>query len=618
MTREVPIRLPSTHTTRVDLGGLMTVLAKNLYATPEVAVREVVQNAHDSLVRRRLEDPSWDGQGRIRVVGDRGSRTLTITDDGAGLTDDEIHTYLATVGVGYTRSIREATGNEELIGLFGLGFLSAFVLAEQVVLRTTSFQDPTSSWCYQSSDGQRYTVRRIETRERVGTEIEIHLRPEFAYIGASDALHRILRRYCALLPRPIHVGESETAINDLVPPWRVAPNPGDPDMHPVERRRRAMEFASRFDDQFEPICTIPVEPDGESDARGILWVQDGRTYGTSDNRKLSVFVRGMLLDDDARDLLPVWAGFVGGVIESSRLTPTASREALQHDAVYRAVEATLREALIDGLSTTAREDPHAWRRILSRHNEPLLGASLCDPRLFNLLADELTVPTSHGDIPVRSLRVGGKLHVAVDATGGFEEMLCRALQTPVARGERYAVIPFLRSWAETRGGVVVELGTDIGNRQLFRDAHLDEDDRTWIAGLVCDGEQLVPATFAPAELPLVVVPDREAELKRRLESDEAEARISAAALRLARAYTAKIDGTVLVRLYLNLANPAVRALLEARAEGHPAAETAARMLWALKVIVGSHGDSAELDLNGAFAEMGDGILGLLGKGERSS
>ena len=149
--------------------------------------------------------------------------------------------------------------------------------------------------------------------------------------------------------------------------------PGDVAVHPVQARRQALQFAARFEHDFEPIVTVPLRADGNSDATGLLWVQDGATYGTSDNRNLSVFVRGMLLDDDARDLLPPWAGFIGGVIESSRLTPTASREDLQRDDQYRAVQHALLEALIDGLADVAKQQPEAWRRVLTRHNEALLG-----------------------------------------------------------------------------------------------------------------------------------------------------------------------------------------------------------------------------------------------------
>jgi molecular chaperone HtpG len=106
----MPHRISSTHTTQVDLGGLMTVLGQHLYSTPVVALRELVQNAHDSLVRRRVEESSWTGEGRIHVQGDLAKGILRITDCGAGLTAQEIHTYLATVGVGYTRTLRNPRG----------------------------------------------------------------------------------------------------------------------------------------------------------------------------------------------------------------------------------------------------------------------------------------------------------------------------------------------------------------------------------------------------------------------------------------------------------------------------------------------------------------------------
>ncbi len=601
--------MPSTFTTQVDLGGLMAVLGQHLYSTPVVALRELVQNAHDSLRRRRLEDGEWRGEGRIGVQGDPARGILRITDTGAGLTDHEIHAYLATVGVSYTRSLREQTHSEELMGLFGLGFLSAFVLAEEVTLTTTSYQRPGQGWRYRSADGKSYRLLEVPPRP-VGTEVELVLREPFRQLAEPGALSRVLGKYCVLLSEPVYLGQAPVPINAVPPPWRRQPD--EPLEHPVQLRRRRLAFASLFEGRFEPICAMPVEPTGSSDARGLLWVQDGSTYGTSDNRNLSVFVRGMLLDDDARDLLPAWAGFVGGVIESNRLTPTASREDLQRDGSYRGVQEALREALVGGLANVAREDPHGWRRVLARHNEALLGAALCDPRLFQLLADDLRIPTSQGELPARSLRVNGRLHLALGSAGGFEEMLFRSLRVPVARGDRFGVAPFLRQWVALRGGKLIEVGTEQGNRQLFTPETLPDTEVEWLTAHLADGEQVVPARFAPRELPLVVVPDREAELKRRLGSDEADQRISVAALRLARAFTSGIDGSVRARLYVNLENPAVEVLLQAHREARPGATGAARVLWALKAIMAAGAEESQLDLNGALAEIGRAVQALAG------
>lgn len=594
----------------VDLNGLMSVLSKHLYSTPTVALRELVQNAHDSIVRRRIEQADWHGPGRIDVEADRAGAVIRIVDSGAGLTEQEIHAYLATVGVGYTRGLRQGGHDESgLIGMFGLGFLSAFVLAKRVTVRTTSYQQPDIGHCYVSTNAEQYSVTTMAARP-VGTEIVLELHDDYTLLANAAQLRAVLGRYCVLLREPIHVCGDAEPINPEPPPWRRGGE--DAALHPVQARRRDIEFASRFERNFEPICCLPLTPSEHSDAVGLLWVQDGSTYGTSDNRNLSVFLRGMLLDDDARDLLPPWAGFIGGVIESSRLTPTASREDLQRDQHYAAIQRALSEALIVGLADVAAQQPEAWRRVLLRHNEALLGAALCDERLFTLLMDSVRVPSSQGDLPARELRSSGAIHVVLERDGGFEEMLFRAMGVPVAHGDRYAVLPFLRRWALAKGLRLVELGTDQGNRQLFRLAELPAQELDWLGARLADGERVIAARFSPEALPLVVVPDREAELKRRLEEDANDKRMSLAALRLARQFTQQLEGGHLSRLYVNLDNPGVQALLEGIRSGNPRADDAAALLKAFKVIMAGQGQAGTADLlNRALVDVGNTLARLL-------
>lgn len=584
-------------TTRVDLGGLLEVLGQHLYSTPAVALRELVQNAHDSCVRRRIEDPSGATlAGRISV-GVEG-RTLSIEDEGAGLTRDEIHDFLATVGSGYTRKLREAGQSDELIGLFGLGFLSAFVVAERVTVSTTSFRTPDLGHRYQSRGGERYSVECIAPRA-VGTLVEIELREKHASLAEPALLRRLLERYCALLRVPVWLHGDAVALNAEVPPWRVS------DEHPLRARARRQELATRFERRFAPICTMDVTAGEGSDVRGLLWVQDGGTYGSSDNRCVSVFVRGMLIDDDADALLPRWAGFVGGVVESAELTPTASREDLQRDDAFAAASKRVADELVRGLAEVARTQPEAWRRVLLRHNEALLGAALADPRVFELVAHELAIPTSEGELPVETLfrRGEGKVYVSLAHHGGFEEMVCRALKVPVAIGSRYAVLPFLRRWAERRTGTVVELGTAEGNRAVLHPVALGKAEAELFAELLAGPHQVVVgARFAPRSLPLVVIPDREVELKKRIESDEADKRIAGAALRLARLGTAKIAGAVEARIYVNLDCPAISRLVEAARRGERPVR-AGKLLRALVALLSGAADGASVDLEPALTTM---------------
>ncbi|MFE0458064.1 ATP-binding protein [Kitasatospora sp. NPDC058965] len=610
--------------TEVDLGGLVSVLATHLYSTPLVALRELVQNAHDSHTRRRLEDPGFEGpasaaRARITVRADPAARTVSIEDTGAGLTEPEIHAYLATVGTGYTRLLRDLTGNEELIGAFGLGFLSAFSVADEVTVTTTSHREPALGHRYRSRGGEQYTVDPVPARPEPGTEVRLALKPEHAHLADEAALREVLARYCVLLPVPVYVGDDERPVNDIAVPWREnVPQAG--------RHEARMAFATAFGRRFEPLTAFPFRSEDPAvDAVGLLWVQDGGTYGSSDNRDLAVYLRGMLLSDDARDLLPSWAGFVGGVIESNRLTPTASREDLQRDEHYRALQRALAEAVVDGLYETARLHPAAWRRILARHGQDLLGAALCDDRLFTLLADDVPVPSSQGELTAGALRAAGNgaVHVALGSGGGFEEMLYRAMRVPIARGDRYAVLPFLRRYAQLRGCRIVELGSESGNRELFREPEqpLPAEESGWLAAALAEpGEQLVPARFDPPGLPLVLVPDREAELKARIEDDQADARIPSAALRLARAFTARTDGSVKARLYLNTASPAVQDLLRAYRAGHTGAATAAGLLRALKVIMAAAGTEGRAagDLTAALAGVGTAVAALTAPADQLS
>ncbi|MEB7939340.1 ATP-binding protein [Escherichia whittamii] len=608
------LQLPgSSYSTEVNLNGLIEVLSKHLYSTPVVAVRELVQNGHDAIVRRRIEQPDAPTDNAIRVVADVAKSTITITDTGAGLTESEIHGFLATVGVGYTRMLRQQDDDTGLIGMFGLGFLSAFVLAKEVTVLTTSWQTPDQSWKYHSTDGQKYTVTPHQASEP-GTQVILTLKEEYSHLASNNLLNRVLSRYCILLHEPVYVGDASEPINKLQPPWReVAPE--GVTMHRALVQRKNLAFAAQFESSFEPICTIPVVPAGMSDAVGILWIQDGATYGTSDNRNLSLFLRGMLLDDEARELLPPWAGFIGGVIESSKLTPTASREDLQRDETWVAVQEALKEALISGLSDLAQNQPEIWRRVLTRHNEALLGAALCDDRLFDLLKDRLQVPTSKGALLAKDLRVNNSIHILLSRDGGFEEMLFHILQRPVARGDRYAVVPFLRRWALLYHCRIIEVGTQTGNEQLFSLAELPEEQVAYLEEHLCDGEQLIISRFEPAVLPLVVTPDREAELKQILEQDDADKRISTAALMLARQFTSQIQKTKTSSLYINLNNPCIMQLVTAlQQQQQPVA--ALRLLKSLKVILCSSGNKEQQwDLHQALEDFTQVIPVLINQGK---
>lgn len=547
-------------TTRMSLPGLLQVLGEALYSTPDVAIRELVQNAHDSCVRRRIEDPAAAGgavEAAIRVTSDAARGWIHIEDTGAGLTASEVHDYLATVGSGYTRFLRDATQDERMIGYFGLGFLSAYVVASRVQVWTCSYQNPGEPQLFASRGGEQYSLSPGEVRP-IGTEVRLELKEEYAELASPGRLREILEHYCGLLDLPLFLDGEPI---HTTPPWRD----GAAHASPLARKRRCLEFAARFEPAFAPLATHLIEAgEAERIVEGLLWIQDGGSYATSDHRHVSLFVRGMLIGDDERDLLPRWAGFFGAALESAALKPTASRESLRKDHIYEAAKAQLEREVIRALLHVAQHEPETWRAVRTRHNEALLAACLCEPELFAALADALLVPTSQGEFTLSALlqRTRGQIYLTQNDQHGAQEMLFRALRMPIVDGSRYAVAPFCREYAARRSGTVVELGTEAGDEVLFRPSGLDTPSEELLQGCF-DAEQfqVLVRRFAPEFLPFVAVRDEDQHLKRRIESDEANRRVASATLGLARLYTASVAPAAATKLYVNAANPIVQQLL---------------------------------------------------------
>lgn len=541
--------------TQVNLEGLLEVLGENLYSTPVVAVRELVQNAHDACVRRRVED-GWDGKAAIRVIPDPNQNTLTIVDNGSGLTRDEIVEYLATIGSGYTRVLRNKSHDENAVGYFGLGFLTSYVVADEVEFYTTSFREAEQGWRFASSGGQRYTIEPAEKQD-VGSKVILHLKDIFYDLADIDFLEMILSKYCCLLPIEIYLGNDDEPVNRIDVPWRM-----DTDHYSELRLKKAsLEFAELFDHSFEPIVTIPIPYNDEIKAHGLLWIQDGSYYASSDNRITTIFIRSMHITDECKELLPVWAGFVGCVIDCTSLTPTASRESVQQDEEFDRLKFYIKEILIDAIVKMAQERDANWRRIQSRHNQSLLGASISDPVLFEAMHADLTLPTSEGELNAREIaqRSGDQqLRISMEQAGGYEYLVSKSLGIPVIYGYRYAVMSFCRELRQVADYQLVTLGSSNSNALFPEEKVAGEEQAELEKWFDQQGTKVVVSRFEPASLPTVKVFDQDALLKKRIESDELDRHIGSAAMMMARQFTRTVEVEHESYLYLNYSNPLIK------------------------------------------------------------
>lgn len=546
----------SINRTQVNLEGLLEVLGKNLYSTPSVVLRELIQNSHDACRRHAIESDTSQ-EYRIELHGDLQHNLLIVRDNGSGLTKAEIEEFLATIGSGYTRVLRDSTQSDEMIGYFGLGFLSIYVVAEKVEVITTSFKQPDQTWMFSSAGGKSYSISSTNKQE-IGTEVRLHLKKDFSNLAHEEVLSNLVQRYCCLLPIKIWVQGNKEPLNAIQVPWLKN------DIPTVRKRDIALTFAKIFESDFEPIACLEIPSDNPYGLKGLIWIQSGGSYASSDNRNVSIFIRNMFITNEDRDLLPRWAGFFGAVLESVSFKPTASRESLQRDEYYHEVAAYITDFLATSLRDIVIKEPETWRRIVTRHNQALLGASIQDDRLFETMHKTLMVPTSQGEMTIPSLlkKTKGTIYIKPETSSGYEEIMLRAQGYPVVSGYLFAAASFCQRYANNNNLECHTFGTHDDEKRLFDVVTSNNDQLLEILRQRFEDElvQVVLAKFYPQHIPMVFMVNREAQIKQRIEQDEADKRIGTAALSLARLHTAKIKKDKIKKLYVNVHNPIISLL----------------------------------------------------------
>lgn len=442
------------HNLKFHLPGLLKLLGKHLYSSPAVALRELIQNAHDSIQRRRLEDPSLASnyQPLIDISGDVLSRTLTIRDNGSGLTKEEIHTYLSTVGRSYTDEMRQRldSGNSpdshEFIGQFGLGLLAAFSVASRIEILTHSFKTGHPAWRWVFDGGQHYTLT-IDERLEPGTTVVLHLKLDGEFLLNPSLRADLVGKYAGLLDVPITMDGASSPVNPSRAPW---------DIQPTDLER----YAAFIDEHFgEPDILTLVSlrsVTGNSVAptpllQGVLYIPADAEISTREYGDVRVYVRGMFITESERNLLPRWARFVRGAIESPDLRPTASREQIRQDEQFYAIRQAIEEQLLDHFSYLAKHKPKLWKNIVYEHNDLIKAWALEESVLFEAVANIVVFDTTRGrmSLPDYLNETQGTIYYLVEDIGATQQALLFEAQGLVAvNASRFAEADFLLRYVQ--------------------------------------------------------------------------------------------------------------------------------------------------------------------------
>ena len=375
---------------QVDIAGVIHIMGSALYSRPEAAVRELIQNAHDAIMRRRRRELNY--QGRVDIVQDPTNKQVEFHDDGFGLSAEEAECYLGTLGIGLTGLLKgehpsgnEKTGNgDDLIGMFGIGLFSAFMLADRLTVESRQIgSEEAIRWT--AGEGTEIELSSLE-RDDPGTTVRLHLKPDYHWLAEdSERLEAIIEEYADFLPVPIHLNRASARTNVIQAAW-FDPTP--------DRDRIELELAAYFDET--PLDVIPVRISQPTSVVGALYVSPRRTPGFSGDTVVTATVRRMVISRRIQHLVPNWASFLRGVLELHEGSPTASREDLVHDATFHRACRALEEYLAAYFEELAECDPSRFQAILTWHRYWWAGAALDEPRLRALLRRTYLFPTSHG------------------------------------------------------------------------------------------------------------------------------------------------------------------------------------------------------------------------------
>jgi molecular chaperone HtpG len=355
---------------QAEVKQLLDLMIHSLYSNKEICLRELVSNASDAADKLRFEALAnnalyeGDSELKIRVAVDKAARTITISDNGVGMSRDEVIANIGTIARSGTREFFQSlTGDQakdtRLIGQFGVGFYSAFIVADRVTLVTRRAGLPASDalrWeCYMSKDAAAYSIEPADRASR-GTDVTLHLRD-----GEDDLLDElrvrsIIHKYSDHIGIPIFVGDEQA--NQASALWTRPKNDITDEQY--------IEFYKHVGHDFEaPLAWTHNRVEGRQEYTQLLYIPARAPFDlwSRDQRHgLKLYVRRVFIMDDAEQLLPGYLRFVRGVVDSNDLPLNISREILQQSRDIDAIRAGCTKRVLDLLdSLDAEKYGQFWR-----------------------------------------------------------------------------------------------------------------------------------------------------------------------------------------------------------------------------------------------------------------
>jgi molecular chaperone HtpG len=392
--------MPETHSFQAEVSQVLHLVIHSLYSHKEIFLRELISNASDALDKvrfRALTEPALlqgDVPLEIRIVPDKDTGTLTIEDTGIGMTHDELVRDLGTVARSGSKAFLEqlqAKGEAKdlsLIGQFGVGFYSAYLVANRVdVVSRAAGQDDAWRW---RSDGKESFFVDADARETRGTSIVLHLKDDQKEFLEPLRLKELVRRYSDYVSHPIRLG-SET-INKASALWQ---------------RPKAEVAAEQYEEFYKHLTHSTEAPlgwahfhvEGTQEFVGLVFVPSHTPFDLDPARRRGVrlFVRRVFIMEDCEELVPPWLRFVRGVVDSDVLPLNVSREILQDSGAVRSIKKQVTKKTLDLLESIAKERPDDYAKVWANFGAVLKEGIATDFEYKDRIAGLARYRSSHDE-----------------------------------------------------------------------------------------------------------------------------------------------------------------------------------------------------------------------------
>lgn len=330
--------------------GLVDLFGRHLYPEPDLCIRELLQNAHDAILLRRVSKPAHAGRIHVTIRPENG--TLTVSDDGEGLSPAMIDEYLSTVGSSGTAAIKTVLtrlGNTDVatVGRFGIGFLSAFTAGERVDVFTRHMESG-EAWRWTSRGEGEYTLLPTLEMPHTGTRVMVTLNAGSSQLLDETFVERAIRTHADYLPIPIFLN-GRGPVNAMRFPWEATAA-----LSSAQRNERLADFVERRYREF-PLLIIPVDLP-KLQTHGCLFIADPRAREIPPDSQVDLYQDRMFLRSRVSDLLPEWA-WLRGIVNTRALQPNAARDDAHRNETWHALRQALGETVADTIRRESQEYP---------------------------------------------------------------------------------------------------------------------------------------------------------------------------------------------------------------------------------------------------------------------